>query len=172
MALYRAVGFAMRLLLMMYPWLELLSLIQLGIEAGALFAVAWVFGMFILGSVLLRHVGMTAVTRLREAQRSGVIQHALFVDDLALVLAGLLFMIPGLLSDFFALVVMVGPLRRALAAGLFGKPNEGTLRAFSDRVANPRSPSEFTGRSGGCLPPTILEGDYQDVTDESENKDS
>ena len=95
----------MRLLIVLYPWLELLSLIQLGVETSALFAILWVVGMFFLGTALLRHVGMASLARLREAQRSGGLQQTFFVDDLALCIAAVLLMIPGLLSDFFAVVV-------------------------------------------------------------------
>ena len=73
----------MRLLVLFYPWLELLSLIQLGIETSALFALLWVIAMFLLGAAMLRHVGMTSLARLQEAQRSGVLQRTFFVDDLA-----------------------------------------------------------------------------------------
>ncbi|EED35186.1 FxsA cytoplasmic membrane protein [Luminiphilus syltensis NOR5-1B] len=105
----------MRLFFLALPWLELLSLIQLGIETSALFALGWVFAMILLGSLLIRRVGVSSINRLREAQMTGVLQQHLFVDDMAVVVAGLLLFIPGLLSDFFALVILIGPLRRWLA---------------------------------------------------------
>jgi UPF0716 protein FxsA len=152
----------MRLILLLYPWLELLSLIQLGIEAGALVAIAWVLGMFMLGSVMLRHVGMTAVMRLREAQRNGVLQQTLFVDDFAVAFAGLLLMIPGLLSDFFALLVLVGPLRRGLARWIVGKPVPDMSEGFG---SDPRSPGfEHNSFSGGNTDPVTLEGDFKEVS--------
>ena len=40
----------MRLLLLFYPWLELLSLIQLGIETRAIVPLLWVLAMFLLGA--------------------------------------------------------------------------------------------------------------------------
>ena len=40
----------MRLLLLLYPWLELLSLIQLGVETSVLFVMLWVIGMFLMGT--------------------------------------------------------------------------------------------------------------------------
>ena len=108
----------MRLLVLLYPWLELLSLIQLGVETNALTAMAWVILMILLGVGMLRRVGTAAVVRLREAQRSGILQQHLLLDDMAIAVAALLFIIPGLLSDFFALVVLIGPLRRWLARRL------------------------------------------------------
>ena len=111
----------MRLLLLFYPWLELLSLIQLGIETSAMVPLLWVLAMFMLGAALIKRVGTASVLRLREAQQSGVLQQSLFLDDVAVAVAALLLMIPGLISDFFAIVVLIGPLRRFLARLLTGK---------------------------------------------------
>ena len=111
----------MRLLLLFYPWLELLSLIQLGIETSAMVPLLWVLAMFMLGAALIKRVGTASVLRLREAQQSGVLQQSLFLDDVAVAVAALLLMIPGLISDFFAVVVLIGPLRRFLARLLTGK---------------------------------------------------
>ena len=152
----------MRLLLLLYPWLELLSLIQLGVETSVLFVMLWVIGMFLMGTALLRHVGMASLERLREAQRSGVLQQTFLVDDLAVCIAAVLLMIPGLLSDFFALVVLVGPLRRGLARTLFGasKPSDGPGMSAGNVNAD-------KSRHGENPNPVTLEGDFRDVTDDS-----
>jgi len=162
----------MRLLIVLYPWLELLSIIQLGIETSALFAILWVVGMFFLGTALLRQVGMASLERLRDAQRSGGLQHTFFVDDLAVCIAAVLLIIPGLLSDFFAVVVLIGPLRRRLARLVFGVPDE---------LKDPPSPVEGFERgtrdNSADRGPVTLEGDYreiteQNVTDESGRRES
>ena len=152
----------MRLLLLLYPWLELLSLIQLGVETSVLFVMLWVIGMFLMGTALLRHVGMASLERLRESQRSGVLQQTFLVDDLAVCIAAVLLMIPGLLSDFFALVVLVGPLRRGLARTLFGasKPSDGPGMSAGNVNAD-----GFKHRENPS--PVTLEGDFRDVTDDS-----
>jgi len=157
----------MRLLLLLYPWLELLSLIQLGVETSVLFVMLWVIGMFLMGTALLRHVGIASLERLREAQRSGVLQQTFLVDDLAVCIAAVLLMIPGLLSDFFALVVLVGPLRRGLARTLFTttKPSDGSGIHIGDINAN------GTGRRENPNPVT-LEGDFRDVTNDGRRDDS
>ena len=53
----------MRLLLLFYPWLELLSLIQLGIETSAMVPLLWVLAMFMLGAALIKRVGTASVLR-------------------------------------------------------------------------------------------------------------
>ena len=61
----------MRLLLLFYPWLELLSLVQLGIETRAIVPLLWVLAMFMLGAAMLKRVGTASVLRLREASKVG-----------------------------------------------------------------------------------------------------
>ncbi len=148
----------MRLLALLYPWLELLSLIQLGVETNALTALAWVMLMIVLGVGMLRRVGTAAVVRLREAQRSGILQQHLLLDDMAMAVAALLFMIPGLLSDFFAVVVLIGPLRRWLARRLM--PGAG-------HSLNTRSATFYTDTGPDEQPHNVtLEGDFERVDEQ------
>ena len=150
----------MRLLLLFYPWLELLSLVQLGIETRAIVPLLWVLAMFMLGAAMLKRVGTASVLRLREAQQSGVLQQSLFVDDLAVAVAALLLMIPGLLSDFFAVVVLIGPLRRLLARLFLGK-------VVSQADASGWYASSMPGDDSKFQSSEIIEGDYQDISPDS-----
>ena len=58
----------MRLFLLLLPWLELFTLIQLGVATSALAALAYVFLTFVAGLALLRLQGRDLFNRLREAQ--------------------------------------------------------------------------------------------------------
>ena len=62
--------------------------------------------------------------RLRQAQDGRIIGPELLLDDMAMGFAGLLLMIPGMITDLLALVVMVGPLRRRLARTLLRTSTE------------------------------------------------
>ena len=114
----------MRFFILLLPWLELFTLIQLGIETSALTAIFYVLVTFVLGLVVIRRQGMDLVERLRGTQEGRVIGADLLVDDMAMGLAGLLLLFPGMISDFAALVVMVGPLRRRLARMIAGPQPE------------------------------------------------
>ncbi len=114
----------MRLFLMLLPWLELATLIQLGIETSALTALAYVFGTIFLGILVLQRQGQGMFERLRETQEGRILGPQLLLDDMAMGLAGLLLIIPGMITDFAALIVMVGPLRRRLARWVMGPQPE------------------------------------------------
>ena len=111
----------MRFFFMLLPWLELFTLIQLGIETSALTVIFYVLATLVLGVLVLRRQGMQMIERLQGVQQGKVLGSELLVDDMAMGLAGVLFIFPGMISDFAAVVVMIGPLRRRLAKALGGQ---------------------------------------------------
>jgi len=133
----------MRFIIMLLPWLELLTLIQLGIHTSALAAVAYVFIMLVLGMVVLQRQGSQMMARLREAQQGQVLGSRLLVDDMAMGLAALLLMFPGMISDFAALVVVIGPLRRRIAR-LFGAPEVQPYAPQMDRESEVTIEGQYT----------------------------
>jgi UPF0716 protein FxsA len=137
----------MRYVIILLPWLELFTLIQLGVETSALTALGYVLLTAVLGMWLLRRQGQGMFQRLREAQQGAVLSPQLLRDDMALGLAGLLLIVPGMISDFAALLVLIGPLRRKLQRW-FGGPQPEPYRPERDN-------------SG----PTTLEGEYRRLDD-------
>lgn len=119
---------------LLLPWFELFTLISLGTEIGALATLAYVFLTFVLGLGIVRLQGMEILSRLRTAQNDPVVVGQMLGDELAFGFAGLLLMIPGLLTDALALLVLFGPLRRRLqrmftgAADRRGAPSQGAHR--------------------------------------------
>ena len=101
----------MRWLIFLYPWFELWSLIWLGTETTPLLALAWVFGALVTGGAMMRWAGRISLQRLAQARAGGILAQELAVADVALIFAGLLLAVPGLVSDVLALLVLIRPLR-------------------------------------------------------------
>jgi UPF0716 protein FxsA len=141
----------LRIAVLLLPWLELFTLIELGIETSALTALAYVLVTVIIGLAILQRQGKGMFERLREAQGGRVIGPDLLLDDMAMGLAGLLLMFPGMISDFVALIMMVGPLRRRVARALLG--------------SHPAAFSQMRNREGS----ETIEGDFRRV-DDDENR--
>ena len=99
----------------LYPLMELWSLIELGAQTTAGTAVLWVLVAGIVGLGAIRFAGTQVLTRLQAAQREGALQQHLLAGDMALAFAGLLLMVPGLISDALAVLIMIPPVRRLLA---------------------------------------------------------
>ena len=114
----------MRFAIMLLPWLELFTLIQLGIKTSVLTALAYVFITLVLGVAILQRQGRGMFEQLRQAQNGSIIGPQLLFDDMAMGFAGLLLIIPGMITDFVALIVMIGPLRRRLVRAVLGPQPE------------------------------------------------
>lgn len=137
----------MRWIIILLPWLELFTLIQLGVETSALTALGWVLLTLVLGILLLQKQGEGMFRRLRETQQGFVINPGWLVDDMAMGLAAVLLIVPGLITDALAVLVMIGPLRRRLARVLGGQ----------------RPRREAPGESSRDS--TTLEGDFRRLDD-------
>lgn len=114
----------MRFIFLLLPWLELFTLIQLGVKTSALTAILYVLATFMLGVAVLRRQGMGMFERLRQTQEGKIFGPELMLDDMALGLAGLLLIFPGLISDVAAVIVMIGPVRRLIMRGFSGPTPE------------------------------------------------
>lgn len=117
----------MRWIFLLLPWLELFSLIQLGSEIGALTTLLYVFVTFVIGLSLLRMQGQQVTQKLRAAGSNQVFGAQLFGAELAMGLAGLLLMIPGLITDSLAVVAI---LLRLLGGIGRGRPREQSEQPF------------------------------------------
>ena len=80
----------MRFFIMLLPWLELFTLIQLGVQTSALTALAYVLGTVFIGMAMLQRQGRGMFERLRQAQEGRIMGPQLLLDDMAMGLAGLL----------------------------------------------------------------------------------
>jgi UPF0716 protein FxsA len=114
----------MRFAILLLPWLELFTLIELGIKTSVLTAMVYVFATLVLGLAILQRQGRGMFERLRQAQDGRIIGPQLLLDDMAMGFAGLLLIIPGMISDLVALIVVIGPLRRRLVRILWGQQPE------------------------------------------------
>ena len=105
----------MKWLLFLYPWLELWSLIELGAQTTATTAMFWVLGAGVLGIGLFRLAGRQTLEHVQQAQREGALSQQLLMGNVARLMAGVLLIVPGLISDVLAVVVLIAPLRILLA---------------------------------------------------------
>ncbi len=142
----------MRYLFMFLPWLELFTLIKLGVETTALTALAYVLATFVLGLLILQYQGRGLMEKLRQGQTGGVIGPQLLLDDMATGFAGVLLLIPGMITDFLAVIVAIGPLRRRLVR-MFSPSPEAGFKAAREEAPPPRQPE-------------IIEGSFRRIDDE------
>lgn len=100
----------------LYMLAEIASLILVGSWIGLWPALALVVLAVVLGTSVIRAQGAGAVADLRG--QVGPLRHpaGLLADRMLVILAGLMLIVPGFLSDGVALLLLIAPLRRALVA--------------------------------------------------------
>jgi UPF0716 protein FxsA len=97
------------------PMAELALLIKAGQAIGVWATLGLVVGAVILGAAILAHQGTSVVRRMQQALAQGRPPVAPVLDGVFLVLAGVLLITPGFLSDALALLLLIPPARRGVA---------------------------------------------------------
>jgi UPF0716 protein FxsA len=100
------------------PIIELTILFKLGNWIGWLPTLALVFGAGLAGAAVARIEGWKAAMRLRQQLASGVLPAAQMFDGLLIGAAGMLLLLPGLVSDVLGLVLLLPPVRTLVRRSL------------------------------------------------------
>ena len=103
------------------PLLELAVVINVGQHIGVIYTILLLIAMGLAGGALLRLQGLAALTRSIEAARTGRPPIGPMIDSMFLMLAGVLFIIPGFITDALGLLLLVPPLRHAVARWIFSR---------------------------------------------------
>lgn len=101
---------------------ELFLLVKTGQWFGAWFPVLAVILGFMAGGVTIRHTGLKSMNELKEASQRGYIGPHTAIDGLLGVLAGILFILPGLLSDVAAIILLL-PITRRIVQRYIKRPS-------------------------------------------------
>ncbi len=100
------------LLLIIWPIAEIYLLVQIGRAAGALTALAIVILAGVAGAALAKHEGFKTYQRIRSELAAGRVPSDDVVDALIILAAGVLLILPGLISDVIAIALLIPPIRR------------------------------------------------------------
>lgn len=158
----------LRATLPLLPILEIVLLIVLGSELGALPVLGLLVASAVLGALLLRHHGARLVREIERNLNAGRLPVAETFRAACVGAAGVLLILPGVISDAVALLLVLPPLQRALynllARGLgargLGTPapqrrQPGVIDADYEVVEEDEGP---VGGWGGANPPRNIEG--------------
>lgn len=119
--------FGFLLLLALLPILEVMVLIKMGQAFGFWQTILMLIGVGFLGSVLMRLEGLRVLFNIQTALNSGEMPAEPMIDGLFIFLAGILLVVPGLLSDIAALALLLPPTRFLLKTWMKSRID----RAFS-----------------------------------------
>jgi UPF0716 protein FxsA len=97
----------MRRLLFLFPLLELYILFKISAYLGAFQTVALVVFSALLGLVLARFEGLKTLQQISQSLSQGIVPAEEMVDGVLIFVGGILLITPGVLTDLFALVLLI-----------------------------------------------------------------
>jgi len=116
------------------PLVELYFLIQVGAQIGALPTIGLSILTALLGGALVQVQGLSVLVRVREAMAREQLPALEMLDGALLLVAGLVLLLPGFVTDVLGFLLLVPGLRRLLIARFVyllpeqSPPGQGSVR--------------------------------------------
>lgn len=107
--------YALFILLAGIPLAEIAVLIQVGRWVGVWWTIAFILASAATGSVVLHQQGFKLMNRVVETMAAGKPPVGPVIEGGFLMLAGLLLIVPGLITDAVGLLLLIPKLRRTIA---------------------------------------------------------
>ncbi len=149
-------------LLIFVPLAELAVIIKVGGNIGTLPTIGLLIGVGILGTVLIRQQGLGILRRTEAAMAKGEMPVASALDGIGLLMAGVLMMTPGFLTDILGLALLIPQVRRWAAQWLLARATVTGLGSVrTSRTQRRREPG--AGTKGGRGP--VIDGEFTRVDD-------
>ncbi len=89
------------------PLVELLILIKIGGHIGALNTILLVIFTVLLGAMLVRVEGLRTLRQIQSSLAQGQLPAEELIDGVLIFVGGILLLTPGVLTDLFALVLLL-----------------------------------------------------------------
>ena len=100
------------------PIIEIYLLIEIGSMFGALTAVTLVILTGFLGAFLARMQGLQTLYRIQESLREGRMPSSELLDALLIVIAGLVLLTPGFITDSVGFLLLIPTTRNSIKSWL------------------------------------------------------
>lgn len=128
------------LFLLSLPLLEIAGFIVVGRRIGLGPTLLLVVASAMIGLAILRRQGFQALTKLRQRRLPQDLPAERFFDTAIVLLAGLLLIVPGFVTDLIALLLLVPPIRQRVASRLASRFVVVDFTAAADPHATKPSP--------------------------------
>jgi UPF0716 protein FxsA len=150
----------MRKLLLFFilvPVLELALLIEVGSRLGTGPTLLLLGLTGLLGAFLARHQGLGALRAAQQQVQRGELPAGPIVDGILILVAALLLITPGLLTDVLGFVLLFGSVRNRLKAYLASEFRRGVeerrIRVYAAELGSAPFPPKSSPDAGEEIPP-------------------
>ena len=110
--------FYLFLLFIVLPLVEIMILVKIGMVTSFWVPIAIVVVTGVVGTALARREGWKVMERMRADMQNGQMPADSLMDAFLVLVAGVLFVLPGVLSDIMGIVLLFPPTRRIVKRGV------------------------------------------------------
>ncbi|ASM51353.1 UPF0716 protein FxsA [Pseudoalteromonas espejiana DSM 9414] len=148
-------------LFIIIPIIEIALLIQVSDVIGGFATIALVIVTAILGARMVKQQGMGALQNAQNQMAQGQMPAKELFTGICVIIAGVLLLTPGIMTDVFGLLLLTPSIRNKLAAGL---ASQATVRMSAGMQ---QGPSGFTSSQQSqheqqqVNKPTTIDGEYE-----------
>jgi UPF0716 protein FxsA len=100
------------------PLIEIAVIIQVGHWLGVVNTIGLLLLISVFGAWLVKRQGLGVWRRIRDQQRAGQVPAAAVFDGALILVAGVLLLFPGFVTDAFGLLLLLPPVRAGVRAFL------------------------------------------------------
>lgn len=163
------------LFLILLPFLELVLLVQTTRAIGFWYTLLIMIAAALAGGFVLTQQSAGAFRQALEATSRGQIPHGPVLDGLFLMIAGVLLMIPGLITDAMGLLLLIPPIRHwvaryAFAGIIWGVPPQEDRRTGPE-PSDPPGPEPFHRQPGARDGGPVIEGEFKRLDERPRRSD-
>jgi len=119
---------ALAIAFIVVPIVEIAVLLRVGGAIGGLETLVLVIAMAVAGASLARHQGLTAMRKLQESMATGREVGRSMIESVLVLVAAVLMITPGFVTDGVGLLLLLPPVRAAVAAAI--------QRSLADKIAD------------------------------------
>ncbi|WP_372761599.1 FxsA family protein [Pseudoalteromonas sp.] len=149
------------LLFIIIPIIEIALLIQVSEVIGGFATIALVVITAILGAKMVRQQGMSALQNVQIQMAQGQMPAKELFTGLCVIIAGVLLLTPGIMTDVFGLLLLTPAIRNKLAAGLASQASVRMSAGMQNGPASFNQSSHSEPESRKTNEPTIIDGEYE-----------
>lgn len=151
------------LLLVAVPIIEIWLFLEIGGLIGTWPTIAIVVLTALVGSMMLRHQGLSAMRDVQSRLSSGENPGRLLADGAMILFAGALLLTPGFFTDAVGFLLLIPPVRTLVWNYAAARVKVREVRYGMKMHAGVRDPGGFGPRGAGGQ---TVDGTYEDVTPE------
>lgn len=149
------------LLFILVPLAEIGVFIEVGGALGLWPTLALTVLTAVIGTYCIRLQGFGLINRARAQLEAGEAPVFELVSGACLVVAGVLLLVPGFVTDTVGFLLLLPPIRRLLFDKVLA-PRMTVLARTQVSAQGPRSGAR-PGRPGGGAPPVVIEGEFEEL---------